>query len=614
MHATLRRLKLSGSGSVLEEQFKLHLQPVVAHDMYQVATTSSSASFTSFESTINELMRRQQVDRENTANGYRFSSSTSGRTIAQVCATFLDASDAANSAASLQRPSYSWPGIEWDLTAKNWKPMHTPQWHALHRVVVLVDTQEPREKLKNWLLDVGVIKGGRYRELDLSRSTGDFLFLTEPPSAASDSALGGKRVLPVVIERKTPSDLLHSLEGSRFARQLRKMNASGLGRKVYLVEGFQYRDRHNKWRDLWSHDMAMGKLDELALLHGFHVVHTKDAWKTALILGQITRWLNQQLCNGAIDPDASCCTLDQLKARVEGGGSGGGSDGGGGGGGSSGGGGGGRGRGGGGRGGGSAAFNHSYGRQIEPTPPRIGESTLPAGSVDCLKDLHFIVSGVMDTLKKEELKSLIEHFGGTWEYSFTRRVTHLIHGWDGTQFDGTQWKKLVPFEGMPGAQQPAQKLTAAREKGVPILWLEYKLFDLIQERSQGGTAAAAAAHLFGQPVPLPASPAPAVAPPPAAGSGVSIVTRTVLWSYREFLEHCAKNDLAAALGISSAAAASRASSPQPPDTLLVCYGLHSMLETSGYGHARKVVIEKAFEVVKQHVHVRASEADNVTPA
>ena len=55
-----------------------------------------------------------------------------------------------------------------------------PPWHARHRVVVLVDTQEPREHLKNWLLNVGVIKDGRYRG---TVDAGDFLALCEPPSA-----------------------------------------------------------------------------------------------------------------------------------------------------------------------------------------------------------------------------------------------------------------------------------------------------------------------------------------------------------------------------------------------------------------------------------------------
>ena len=99
------------------------------------------------------------------------------------------------------------------------------------------------------------MKDGRYREEDLSRSTGDFLYLCEPPSAAAAGPLGCKLVLPVLIERKTPTDFLHSLADSRFARQLRKMNASGLARKVYLMEGFQYRDRSSRWCEIWKHDL-----------------------------------------------------------------------------------------------------------------------------------------------------------------------------------------------------------------------------------------------------------------------------------------------------------------------------------------------------------------------
>ena len=169
-------------------------------------------------------------------------------------------------------------------------------------------------------------------------------------------------------------------------------------------------------------------------------------------------------------------------------------------------------RGGGGGGGGSAGNNHAYGKQVE-TPPRGSAKATCHRVVDCLSDLHFTSTGVMDTLWKGELQRLIEHFGGTWHHAWSNKVTHLLHGWDGGQYDGARWKQMVPFEGKAGARNAAQKLTAARAKGVPIFWLEYELFALIKERSKGGVAAAAAANLFGH---APAAlPPPPVAPPPA---------------------------------------------------------------------------------------------------
>jgi hypothetical protein len=73
-----------------------------------------------------------------------------------------------------------------------------------------------------------------------------FLFLIEPPGATADSPVGSKRVLPVVIERKTivkgrngksAGDLQASLESDRFYSQVERMNRSRLTHKVYLVEG-----------------------------------------------------------------------------------------------------------------------------------------------------------------------------------------------------------------------------------------------------------------------------------------------------------------------------------------------------------------------------------------
>ena len=62
------------------------------------------------------------------------------------------------------------------------------------------------------------------------------------------------------------------------------------------------------------------------------------------------------------------------------------------------------------------------------------------------------------------------------------KVTHLLWGWDGDQIP---YGKLVPFEGKAGAKKKAEKLTAAKSKGIPILWLEDELYALIASRSNG---------------------------------------------------------------------------------------------------------------------------------
>tara|TARA_B100000795_G_scaffold27036_1_gene17960 strand:- start:464 stop:778 length:315 start_codon:yes stop_codon:yes gene_type:complete len=95
-------------------------------------------------------------------------------------------------------------------------------------------------------------------------------------------------VLPVVLERKTWSDLHASIYevNPRFESQKQKMLRCGLPLKVYLVEG-----EHVKcgWKGVPGGDVAyaadlFARLDELACLRGFHVVLTHNHHKTIVIL------------------------------------------------------------------------------------------------------------------------------------------------------------------------------------------------------------------------------------------------------------------------------------------------------------------------------------------
>lgn len=129
--------------------------------------------------------------------------------------------------------------------------------------------------------------------------------LLEPEAESNSDPLGGKRVLPVVIERKTPSDLTASLNEGRYDSQIHKMVASEIALKVYLVEGDLSKVT------LEQHD----HLDKLAAVQGFHVIYTKNGWKTALTLGQIARLLNEAVKSGAISP-ASLPTMDEVGWRI----------------------------------------------------------------------------------------------------------------------------------------------------------------------------------------------------------------------------------------------------------------------------------------------------------
>ena len=242
-----------------------------AADMY----SDVHRGFSGFEQTINSLLEKTEIERDGAVGSYAYSLSPSGRTIAGVCAAWQETLDAATRSSLLARPHWAWAPAAWDPTRSCWETPAQP-WATAQRVVVLVDNREPKPGLEHKLTSL-CCEGVRYREETLA--TGDFLFLLEPAAEGNDSPLGGKRVLPVIIERKTPSDLASSLEDNRYQSQIRKMVASGLAIKVYLVEG--------KIDDLTPEQQTL--LDELATTKGFHIVYTTNGWKTALTLGQIAR-------------------------------------------------------------------------------------------------------------------------------------------------------------------------------------------------------------------------------------------------------------------------------------------------------------------------------------
>ena len=133
--------------------------------------------------------------------------------------------------------------------------------------------------------------------------TGDFFFLLRRAGEPD-------RVLPVVLERKTWSDLHASIyDDERFVSQTRKMVRCGLPLKVFLVEGDHVASQTTELGKRIPELTA--RLDELACLRGFHVVLTRNHHKTVIILGQIARLLHAMTSDGRID-EASCPTFDDF--------------------------------------------------------------------------------------------------------------------------------------------------------------------------------------------------------------------------------------------------------------------------------------------------------------
>lgn len=61
-------------------------------------------------------------------------------------------------------------------------------------------------------------------------------------------------------------------------------------------------------------------------------------------------------------------------------------------------------------------------------PKNLGSKEIPVGAPDCLKGLNFVISGVLDSLEREDCKALIEKYGGVVRTSISGKTTHLIIG------------------------------------------------------------------------------------------------------------------------------------------------------------------------------------------
>ncbi|XP_017119919.1 replication factor C subunit 1 [Drosophila elegans] len=89
-----------------------------------------------------------------------------------------------------------------------------------------------------------------------------------------------------------------------------------------------------------------------------------------------------------------------------------------------------------------------------------GSKEIPKGSPDCLSGLTFVVTGVLESMEREEAEAVIKEYGG--------RVMTVV---------GKKLKYLVV-----GEEAGPKKLAVAEELNIPIL-SEDGLFDLIREKS-----------------------------------------------------------------------------------------------------------------------------------
>ncbi|XP_058825424.1 replication factor C subunit 1 [Topomyia yanbarensis] len=106
----------------------------------------------------------------------------------------------------------------------------------------------------------------------------------------------------------------------------------------------------------------------------------------------------------------------------------------------------------------SAMLYQKFKNRAGPSNP--GSKEIPKGKPNCLLGLQFVVTGVLDSLERDECAQIIKDFGGKVVSSVTKKVTHMVIG----------------------EEAGPSKLAKAEEFGIPQL-SEDAFLDLIRERS-----------------------------------------------------------------------------------------------------------------------------------
>ncbi|XP_031416059.1 replication factor C subunit 1 isoform X1 [Clupea harengus] len=76
----------------------------------------------------------------------------------------------------------------------------------------------------------------------------------------------------------------------------------------------------------------------------------------------------------------------------------------------------------------SAAFRNFLNRD---GPRALGSKEIPVGAENCLEGLTFVVTGVLESIERDEAKTLIERYGGKVTGNISRKTSYLVLGRDG---------------------------------------------------------------------------------------------------------------------------------------------------------------------------------------
>lgn len=98
----------------------------------------------------------------------------------------------------------------------------------------------------------------------------------------------------------------------------------------------------------------------------------------------------------------------------------------------------------------SKKANRYYKNRGQVKPPRLGQTDVPKGHHDCLRNKTFVITGVLDSLERDSASELIKNHGGRVTGSVSRKTTFLVAGSmleDGRPaIEGSKTKKAVALK------------------------------------------------------------------------------------------------------------------------------------------------------------------------
>ena len=73
-------------------------------------------------------------------------------------------------------------------------------------------------------------------------------------------------------------------------------------------------------------------------------------------------------------------------------------------------------------------FNKGFRYGLSDNPPLLGQKAIPEGKPGCLEGITFTATGTMPSLRREDLKDIIEKYGGRLTTSISGKTDVLIRG------------------------------------------------------------------------------------------------------------------------------------------------------------------------------------------